>query len=401
MRNKDIMEQRRKDFVSNLNQAFENKDMSEVAQAFGTFGAELQADLLSVAEEYSRTNDSAVLSSRGCRQLTADETKFWDAFAKASVATDPKQALSGIEKTFPITFIDTVMDDIEAEHPLLAAIDFRNTTGITKWIYATGAVSLAAWGKLTSTITEEMADSINEVDFGLSKLSCFIPIPIELLKLGATYIDAYARVMISEALAFGLEKGVVKGTGKDQPIGMVKDLTNYDAGSQTYVDKEAVELTEISVSSYCDLVGQLSVRPNGRSRVISEVLLVVNPTDYITKIIPSTTVLTTDGTYRNNIFPYPTKVVQTEELQQGEAVIGIAKQYKGFIAGTDIEYSDEYQWLEENRVYKGKTRAYGLPADNTSFIKLDISELKPRHLEVQLVDAAGDDTPDPEENEGN
>ncbi|MBQ7505316.1 MAG: phage major capsid protein [Ruminococcus sp.] len=388
MKNKDVIEQKRADFRNNLKQAFDAQDMGKVADAFGDFAAGLQSDIAATAEEYARTNDSAVLSARGIRQLTSAEQKFYNDFAAAAKSTDPKQALTGIESTFPTTIIDTVMDDIEASHPLLAEIDFRNTTGITRWIYSDGSVQLASWGKLTDTIIKEISSSIEDIDFKLSKLTAFIPIPIDLLDLGASYIDAYVRVMLNEALSFGMELGVLKGTGKNQPIGMVKDLTAGNIGTGEYDDKTAIELTSLSIFEYCAIVGLLSKRPNGTSRVVPEVLLVVNPTDYITKIIPATTVLATDGTYKGNIFPYPTKVIQSEVLDEGEAVIGIAKQYKGFLAGSELDYSDEYQWLEENRVYKAKTRAYGTPADNTSFFKLDISGLKPRTLEVKVVDTA-------------
>ena len=397
MRNKDLIEKRRADLTQSLQDALDKKDANGFVTAFTTFAADTQADLLQVAQEYAQTNDKNILASRGIRQLTAVEEKFYNDFATAARATDPSQALSGLDNTIPTTIIDTVLDDIEAAHPLLAAIDFRNTTGITEMIYSDGTKPLATWGKLTAAIATELSDTIRKAQYKDSKLSAFIPIPTALLDLGASYLDAYCRTMLAEALAFGLEKGVIKGTGNDQPIGMDKNL---DGGvvSGNYSDKEAVVLTSLSVAEYCRIVGMLSKRANGRSRVVSEVLLIVNPTDYITKIIPSTTVLATDGSYKGNVFPYPTKVVQSEELSEGEAIIGIAKNYLGFFAGTKIEYSDEYQWLEENRVYKGKTIAYGIPRDNTSFIKLDISGLKPRYLEVKVVESSngGSSSDEPE-----
>lgn len=387
MRNKDLIEKRRADLTQSLQDALDKKDANGFVTAFTTFAADTQADLLQVAQEYAQTNDKNILASRGIRQLTDAEEKFYNCLGEAAKSDDPKQAFTGLDNTIPTTIIDTVLDDIEAAHPLLAEINFRNTTGITEMIYSDGTKPLATWGTLTAAITAEISETIHKAQYKDSKLSAFIPIPIALVELGASYLDAYCRTMLSEALAFGLEHGVLKGTGKNQPIGMVKDLDGGVVNGE-YSDKEAVALTELTSEAYGNVVAMLSKRANGRSRTVGEVLLVVNPTDNIKKIRPATTVRAADGTYSRDIFPHPTKVVESEELSEGEAVLGIAKNYLGFIAGTKIEYSDEYQWLEDNRVYKGKTIAYGLPKDNTSFIKLDISGLKPPYFKVKLVESS-------------
>ena len=41
------------------------------------------------------------------------------------------------------------------------------------------------------------------------------------------------------------------------------------------------------------------------------------------------------------------------------------------------EYSDEYRFLEDERVYLIKLYGTGRPMDNNSFIVLDISDLQP------------------------
>ena len=50
-----------------------------------------------------------------------------------------------------------------------------------------------------------------------------------------------------------------------------------------------------------------------------------------------------------------------------------------------IEYSDQYQFLEDNRVYLIKLYANGFPMDNNSFLVLDISGLIPATLQVTTV----------------
>ena len=75
-------------------------------------------------------------------------------------------------------------------------------------------------------------------------------------------------------------------------------------------------------------------------------------------------------------------------LDEGEAILGIAKNYfMGIGAGSSgkIEYSDEFQFLEDNRVYTTKMYGMGRPKDNNSFQYLDISKLKPQSLKVEVT----------------
>ena len=92
--------------------------------------------------------------------------------------------------------------------------------------------------------------------------------------------------------------------------------------------------------------------------------------------------------YKNNIFPYPTKVVQSAALDEGEAIMGIAKKYFMGVAAGDsgtIEYSDEYQFLEDNRVYITKFYGMGRPKDNNAFQYLDVSNLQPAPMKVEIT----------------
>ncbi|MEE3428570.1 MAG: phage major capsid protein [Ruminococcus sp.] len=392
MKNLDFLAKEKLEFAKNLREAIDAKDDEKIYQSFEAYAEKTEQSLIAIAEEYAQTSDSAVLASRGIRQLTTEEKAFYDDISAAFKSGNPKAALEGGEKTFPITIISSVIEDIQATHPLLAAIDLQNTTASTKWIFNDGSVPLATWDKLTSAITEEMSAAINAVDFDLTKLTAFIPIPKDLLDYGAIYLDAYVRAILGEASANGLEYGFLKGTGKNQPIGSARNLSTTNDGVYPFKEKEV--LNSFSPEDYCAAIAKLAKRPNGSTRVIFEVALIVNPVDYINKVIPGTTVLAADGTYKNGSFPFPTRVFPSGQLLEGEAILGIMENgklvYKAFFAGalSKIEYSDDAHFLEDERVFKSKTYAYGRPVDNTSFLYLDISNIKPAALKFKLVDSS-------------
>ena len=97
-------------------------------------------------------------------------------------------------------------------------------------------------------------------------------------------------------------------------------------------------------------------------------------------------ILTPSGEYRKDVFPIALEVITTSALSRGEAIFGMADRYQAF-AGTEkdgrILYSDDYKFLEDQRVYLIKTYANGTPFDDNSFLLLDIDGLRPSVLTVQ------------------
>ena len=149
--------------------------------------------------------------------------------------------------------------------------------------------------------------------------------------------------------------------------------------STGYARNSATAIKALDTDTYGTLLSTLAKAPNGNIRTISEVVLIVNPVDYFTKVMPATTVLAPDGTYRNNIFPFPTKLIQSVGAPEGHAIIGLAPRYfmgMGTAKGGKLEYDDSYKFIEDLRTYKIKLYGMGKPLDKNAFIYLDISNLK-------------------------
>lgn len=387
MRNKDLLKQENMQLMQSLSQALKDDDQEAMAAAFTQFANGVQERIMEEYGDLRQTQDAAVLASRGIRQLTSEEKVFYQTWIDASKSPNPQQALVDIQKAMPETIIDSVIEDMQEAHPLLSAIDFINCQGAIKMIVNADNIDLATWDALTTAIATELAGKIDTMDMTLAKLSAFIPVAKDMLALGPVWLDNYVRIILSEASAGGLEKGILKGSGKNQPIGMCKDLDGA-VTQGVYADKTKVKLTTLEPVAYCAAVAPLAKKPLGGYRTVPEVMLVVNPVDYIQKVLPSSTVRATDGTYKNNVFPYPTKVVQSAVLNEGEGIMGLAKKYfMGIGAGSSgkIEYSDEYQFLEDNRVYITKMYGMGRPKDNNAFQYLDITSLKPMPLKVEVT----------------
>lgn len=380
------------EILTQMQQAFESGKEGEAGKLFVQFAQGIQDEVLAEAnksvEGLRASFDMTVLSNRGVRQLTTEEREYYQSITEAMRSTNPKQALIDIDKAMPRTIIDDVMTELEAEHPLLDAIDFRNTSGLTEWIINRGSKQLAAWGKLCDEIVKELEGEIDVISLTMNKLSAWIPVCKSMLEVGPEWLDRYVRAILREAIAYGLEKAIVTGTGVDEPIGMDRDLEAARSDGQPYVKKAPVAVTNFSPTVYGGLIGQLAVDRNGRGRKVSGLIMVVNPVDYFTKVMPATTYFLPTGSYANNILPVPTLVVQSEEVAIGEAILGIGKRYfmgAGIDKSGKIEHSDEFKFLADERVYKTRFLGNGFPKDNTSFVVLDISGLEPLALTVKTV----------------
>lgn len=382
MKSKDVKELTREELAQAFNKALKSEDTAQVAQAFADMAENIQQEVLERAKDTAAVEqmDAAALAARGLRQITSEEKRYYEALITAMKSSDPKQALANLDVTMPKTIIEDVFDSLKAEHRLLSVIDFNNTTYVTEWILNKNGKQKAVWGEITAEIEKELSGDFEKLDMVMFSLTAFMPVAKSMLDLGATWLDSYVRQVLQDALYVGLEEGIVCGTGVKMPIGMMKDLNASRTDGAPYPDKTAIKVTAFTPEVYGGLIGQMAVSRNNRPRAVGEVIMVVNPVDYWQKVMPATTIQRPDGTFANNVLPYPTDVIQSEEVPSGKAVMGIAKQYFcGIGTGKDgvIEYDDSYKFLQRERVYTGHLYGNGKPKDNNSFLVLDISALQP------------------------
>lgn len=81
-------------------------------------------------------------------------------------------------------------------------------------------------------------------------------------------------------------------------------------------------------------------------------------------------------------------------VPSGKAVFGLANRYffgLGTSKGGKLEYSDEYKFLEDQRVYLIKLYGNGRALDENAFVYVDISNLVPTVQKVEVTNI--DDLP--------
>lgn len=346
----------------------------------------------SILEQARQTRDEDILKARGNRQLTSEETKFYQSLDQL-VRTGFVQGVDNVP--MPYTIIERVFEDLTTNHPLLQCVEMVTAPARADLIYNADGVKLATWGKIDAGITKELETGFKTISLTAGKLSAYMPVSLGILDLGPVWLDNYVRTVLSEAIAEGLEDGIVNGNGIDKPIGMISNLDGSYSSSTGWPAKSATAVNALDPATYATILAQLATHPAGddygtdRSRAVNEVLLIVNPATYLSKVYPAVTIMGANGTYVQT-FPYPTRVIQSNAVPANKAIFGVDQKYFFGLCsdqGGKIDYSDHAKFLDDQRLYKIKLYGNGTPKDNNAFYYADITNLKATYPTVNTVNS--------------
>lgn len=348
-------------------------------------------------EEVKASNDTAILAQRGYRQLTSEERAFYEKLATALKSANPKQTFAEIigetteKDIMPSTIIEDVYRDLAQQYPILDDLDFQYVSYLTKWILNDHTRQKAVWGTITAEITKEITSGFKVIDVTQSKLSAFAAIEKGMLDLGPTFLDAYIRTCLAEALAYGLEDAVVNGNGLNCPAGLTRDIHEGVSFSTTtgYPAKTAKAVTELTAESYGALIAEMAETEDSVPRNFTQVHMAVSLKTYLTKIMPATKIMGVNGKYESFLDSiFPTKIVICNSVAANKAILYLAPEYHLFMGGAKndvIDFSDEYKFLEDMRYFKIRQYGAGRCTDNTCAVVLDVENLRAAALPVESI----------------
>ena len=365
MENLDVKNKETKTSIVNaINSGNAEELADKILEANIQASQEIQNRLIQESKTFNANNaDMQVLASRGFRALTHEETKYYNAVADASSLADVP---------LPRTVFDRVFEDLINEHPLLSEITFQNTTGITEFMTRTGEVEAAWWGPLCDEIKKKLENGFKVEKVDLYKVSAYMPICKAMLDLGPIWLDRFVRESLAESIAIAIEDAILTGDGENKPIGMTRKLTDISASK--HVEKTPVVLKDLSPASIgVEIMSKLT---KGRITTLGTVLMIVNPADYYAKFFPVTTFQTKDGEYKQQNLPFNAKIIQSVHVPANRMIVGQGKDYFfGIGSNLKIEYSDEFRFLDDQRVYISKQYANGRPVADEAFLYFDITDL--------------------------
>lgn len=384
-------------------EAMQGDDMEAQAAAWSAFADFIANQIRRDHEEMQHESDQATLTARGYRVLTAREKRWYEHLAEALRDADiPNQAFidiltsDDVDEIMPDTIIQDVMRELAEQRPLLKKVRFQYAAYSTKWILNDNSVQKGAWGKIDAEITAEIEGALKVIDITQNKYSAFCIIPLDILDMGPSYLDAFVRATLTEAMAYGIEDAIVNGSGVDMPVGLMRNPNGAFDPEKGYPTKEAIKVTSFAPAEYGPLCARLAKSEKGKTRVFTGVELICSMVDYLTKVMPATTALAATGEYKHDLFPVPTEVIPSTAIADGEAILSLLSEYTYCVGGSKngiIQVDDSCRFLDDARAFKVKTHGAGRAYDNTVALRLDISELDPAYVTVKVDSPAAEAKP--------
>lgn len=316
-----------------------------------------------VEQSNKAESDKEYAKTLGLRTLNKEEKEFFEA-----LKNDPRQAVTGKQADIlPSTFIDVTLEDIKKESKLLNYINFA-PANVKKWLTAskTGAYS---WGGLTDKIKGELTASFAVLDMEVCKLTVYLILPKAIRDLALPFVEKYCREILKEQLNDGLEYGALQGTGKNEPIGMYKQIakTNEDG---THQDK-TVDTTLTSFKPKALAPAKKYLTKNG-NRTIDKLVLVCHPNDEADYVAPA--IYNDEGkmiaSYKN------LEVVPCSNNPEGKALLLIPRKYTMGLTGLGFKDYDQTMALDDADVIIGKGYANGRASDDNIAFVFDVTKLE-------------------------
>ncbi|ANN34885.1 phage major capsid protein [Bacillus thuringiensis] len=344
----------------------------------GALATDVRADILNQVNE--SMVDRSIMQSRGANVLTSEEMKFFNAVVEEGGFKSTE--------TLPKTTQERIFDDLVEDHPFLQHIGLENLGAVTEFVYG-DPEGAAVWGPLFDGIKGQLNATFRKDSISQLKLTAFIPLANDMLKLGPVWVERYVRTMITEAMKVGLERGFVAGTGKNEPIGLLKDPSGSVVGG-VYPDKKPVgtltfEPGRKTINELKGVVKLLAKKLNADGsdadrpkNIAGKVVMVTNPFDTF-DIQANATIQNAAGVYVTSL-PFNPILTESVFVPQGKVLFFVKGQYVAAMGGTEpIKKYEETLALEDATVYIAKQYATGKPKDKytSQVYTLKLEEVTP------------------------
>lgn len=316
-------------------------------------------------------SDKAYAKSLNLRVLSKEEKDFYEKLK------DVKQAITADQiDILPTSIIDLTMENIKRESGILSDVNFTPAE-VKRWISAekTGTY---VWGALTDSIKGELSAEIEGINMEVNKLSVYLVIPKAIRDLALPFVDRYFTAILQEALNDGLEYGYLQGKGKNEPIGIYKQIaaTNEDG---TNKDKTVnTTLTNFTPKGLAAAKKYLS--KNGL-RTFDKLVLYCHPNDEADYVAPA--IYDSEGrlisSYKN------LEVKPSANNPQGKAALAIPKKYTMGLSNFGIKEYDQTKALDDADLIIGKGYANGRAVDDNVAFIFDVTKLEEYVAPVKVV----------------
>ena len=297
-----------------------------------------------------------------------------------------KRSISGADLTIPIVFLDLISENMFRYSKLMNRVRVRNVSGEARQTIA-GTIPEAVWTEMCGAINE-LTFRFNQITVDGYKVAGYISVCNSTLEDSDVDLAGTIVEMISEAIGLAKDKAILygKGAASKMPLGIVTRLaqtarpSDYPANAPEWVDLHTTNIQKIAA----DLTGAefwaaLTVALGNTFTTYSRGTQFWAMNSKTRALLKSKMItFTATGDIAANIYatlPIITGDIDILEfMPDGDIVGGYGDLYLwAQRRGMTIEESREYQFIQDNTVFKGKERADGTPIIPGAFVAVNIN----------------------------
>lgn len=326
-----------------------------------------------IKEQSARAeSDSAYAKSLNLRVLSKEEKDFYEKFK------DIKQAITADQiDILPNSIIDITMENVKKKSKILEDVNFA-PADVKRWISAEKSGTYT-WGALTDTIKGELSATIEGLNLEVNKLTVYLVIPKAIRDLALPFVDKYFTAILAETLNDGLEYGYLQGKGKNEPIGIYKQIETTETDGTNKDKTVNTKLTRFTPKGLAEAKKYLS--KNG-IRTFDKLVLYCHPNDEADYVAPA--IYDSEGrlvsSYKN------LEVKPTANNPQGKAALVIPKKYTMGLSNFGIKEYDQTKALDDADLVIGKGYANGRAVDDNIAFVFDVTKLEEYVAPVRVVE---------------
>lgn len=297
-----------------------------------------------------------------------------------------KRAISGADLTIPIVFLDLISENMFRYSKLMNRVRVRNVSGEARQTIA-GTIPEAVWTEMCGAINE-LTFRFNQLTVDGYKVAGYISVCNSTLEDSDVDLAGTIVEMISEAIGLAKDKAILygKGAASKMPLGIVTRLaqtakpSDYPANAPEWVDLHTTNIQKIAANlTGAEFWAALTVALGNTFTTYSRGTQFWAMNSKTRALLKSKMItFTATGDIAANIYatlPIITGDIDILEfMPDGDIVGGYGDLYLwAQRRGMTIEESREYQFIQDNTVFKGKERADGTPIIPGAFVAVNIN----------------------------
>ena len=299
------------------------------------------------------------------------------------------RAIQGGELEIPVVFLDLISENMYRYSKLLNRVRVRSVPGQARQTIA-GTVPEAVWTEMCGAINE-LTFVFNQITLDGYKVAGYIPVCNSLLEDTVSNLDLASWIieMLSEAIGLAEDKAILygKGSAAHMPLGIVTRLAQdsqpagYPANAPAWVDLSDTNIIKIDGTALtgAQFWSQLALAAGNTFTRYSRgnQFWAMNSKTYA-QLKSKLITFTATGDIVANLFgtlPIINGDIDILEfIPDGDIIGGYGDLYLWVDRATmQIESSREVQFIQDNTVFRGKSRADGAPIIPGAFVAININ----------------------------